>query len=79
MACLPLQEHEEVEPGEEDGDGGTLPLQRTVRCGQERSDEDGRRDVEDPLEEVDDVVKVVESLRKVRTAARLFIGTDMCG
>ena len=73
---MPLQEHEEVEPGEEDRDGGTLPLQRTVRCGEERSDEDSRRDVEDPLEQVDDVVKVVESLRKVKTAARLFTGTN---
>ena len=29
VAHLPLQEEEEVEPGQEDGDGGALPLKRT--------------------------------------------------
>ena len=43
---LPLKKHEKVEPGEEDGDGGALPLKSAVGGAEEWRHEDCGSDVE---------------------------------
>ena len=63
MLCdWPLQKQHEVEPGEEHGHSGTLPLHFARVVGEEGADEETTGDVQHPLQGVIGVHEVTESL-----------------
>ncbi len=76
---VPLQEEEEVEPGEEDGDGAALPLPQLRLPREERPDEDGARHVQHPLQQVRQVREVRQALQRETqwSEVRVYIWSSM--
>lgn len=64
LTLTPLQEQEEVEPGEEHSDGPALELPRLGAPREEGSDEEGAARVQDPLKRVRQVQEVAQSLKR---------------